>query len=198
MARVIFVDTSVLLNLLDVPNRNADREAVGAEYRRRISEGQLILPLSTVIETGNHIAHVADGGARRTCAETFVEMLRMIVADKTPFVLHEMGWDADFLSRLIGGGSTAVSFVDHLTQRAHRLRGPVDHRRTRPLPRPGGQGHHRRHLDAGRRPARLHVAAAFATATRLPEDPSPAGIESPGDRGACPGPRTVASRRGAR
>jgi hypothetical protein len=116
MARVIFVDTSVLLNLLDVPNRNADREAVGAEYRRRISEGQLILPLSTVIETGNHIAHVADGGARRTCAETFVEMLRMIVADKTPFVLHEMGWDADFLSRLIGGGSTAVSFVDHLTQ----------------------------------------------------------------------------------
>ncbi len=110
-----FVDTSVLLNLLDVPFMSADREAVAAEYRRRKSAGRLILPLSAVIETGNHIAHVSDGRARRTCAERLVKMLEMIVAGETPFVLHEMGWDADFISRLIQGGSTTVSFVDHLT-----------------------------------------------------------------------------------
>jgi hypothetical protein len=115
MASVCFIDTSVLLNILDVPQRNAERAAVIDEYRRRKSQAQIILPISTVIETGNHISQVADGWARRKCAERFVEMLNLIIDGKASFVMHELGWDADFLRALVAGGSTRTAFVEHLT-----------------------------------------------------------------------------------
>lgn len=114
MARVTFVDTSVLLNVLDVPNRNADRARIRQEWPRRAEAGQMILPLTTVIEAGNHISHIGDGRIRRDCAGRFVAMLDTVVRGEAPFVLHEMAWDGDFLTRLVGGGTTAVAFVEHL------------------------------------------------------------------------------------
>lgn len=111
MARVTFIDTSVLLNLLDVPNRNADRARVAVEYQARKGSSQMILPLSAVVETGNHVAQISNGDARRKCAS----MLQDVVAGRAPFVLHQMGWDSIFLQHLLDGGSTATSLIEHLT-----------------------------------------------------------------------------------
>jgi hypothetical protein len=112
---VVFVDTSILLNILDVPRMNAERIKVVDDYKKRVGGASLVLPITTVIETGNHICQIPDGGARRACAERFVGMLELVIAGRSPFVLHEAAWDGAFLSGLVQGGSTGVLLVDHLT-----------------------------------------------------------------------------------
>jgi hypothetical protein len=73
-----------------------------------------VLPLTAVIETGNHIAQVGDGHARRICAQLFATMLEQVAEQRAPFVLHELGWDGAFLRDLLAGGSTATALTDHL------------------------------------------------------------------------------------
>jgi len=113
---VVFVDTTILLNLLDVPNMNGERAAVLADYNKRKAGGGLILPITTVIETGNHISHLPNGSARRACAERFVGLLELVIAGKSPFVLHETAWGGGFFDKLVRGGTTGTTLVDHLTQ----------------------------------------------------------------------------------
>lgn len=113
--QVCFLDTSVLTNILDVPGKNEQREAVVREFMQRRTGGwQLVLPLTAVIETGNHIAQVANGHARRTCAGLFTAMLGQVIEGRAPFVLHEMGWDAAFLDALVAGAATATPLSEHL------------------------------------------------------------------------------------
>jgi hypothetical protein len=114
MAAVEFVDTSIMVNIIDVPKMNSDRATVTTDLRTKRSEGvRLVLPVTTVIETGNHVAQVGDGGHRRKCADRFVEHLRLLLQRRAPWVLHEVGWNADFLHALITGAATGTSLVDH-------------------------------------------------------------------------------------
>lgn len=64
---VRFIDTSILLNILDVPDRNQNKDEVVKEFKTLIGSQTetLILPLATIIETGNHIAHIGSGNVRR-------------------------------------------------------------------------------------------------------------------------------------
>ena len=74
MSEIVLVDTSVLMNVLNVPGRNQDREAVIAEFTRLVQGGaHLFLPMAAVFEAGNHIAQLADGQARRSAATIFGE-----------------------------------------------------------------------------------------------------------------------------
>ncbi|MFE3542508.1 hypothetical protein ACFXK0_05995 [Nocardia sp. NPDC059177] len=111
---VTFIDTSVLCNLLAVPGRDQDHGAVLAEFRRRTAAGHtFILPITTVVETGNHINHVSNGAHRRSCAERFVELLHQTLAHKLPWTLHEFAWNSEFLTALLSGSETGISFVEH-------------------------------------------------------------------------------------
>ena len=58
--RVEFVDTSILVELLDVPDSNANRDAIRAAFATKRGRVALILPTAAVIETGNHIHHIED------------------------------------------------------------------------------------------------------------------------------------------
>ncbi|MEW2400403.1 hypothetical protein [Streptomyces sp. NPDC046862] len=113
--RVEFVDTSILCNLLEVPGKCQDREKVIEELRRKreARDCDLLLPVTAVIETGNHIAQLSDGRQRRTCAERFAGVLQTVVEGKAPWALNEVEWDAAHLSALIEGGSTGSSLVEH-------------------------------------------------------------------------------------
>lgn len=114
MPRVEFVDTSVLVNLLDVPFMNDRRTELLGEQRRKQAAGvQLILPVTSVIETGNHIAQVAEGGQRRSCAERFTNLLRLVADRESPWVLHEIAWDRALLRDLAQGGSTRTTLIEH-------------------------------------------------------------------------------------
>jgi hypothetical protein len=107
------VDTSVLVNLLDLHGFNQDRKAVQDDFKRRLeAKDTLILPITTVIETGNHIAHLGGGMHRRDVAEKFAALLQRICDGTIPWQLHSVQWDSAFLQHVIAGASTGTSLVD--------------------------------------------------------------------------------------
>ena len=54
MPTVWFVDTSVLVNLLDLDGFNQDKKAVADDLKRHLAaKDTLILPITAIIETGN-------------------------------------------------------------------------------------------------------------------------------------------------
>ena len=70
--RVRFIDTSIIMNLLEIPYMCADAGKIRAEFKAAVKNGEiLILPFSTIIESGNHIAHISDGTKRRARALKF-------------------------------------------------------------------------------------------------------------------------------
>ena len=111
---VDFLDTSVLVEILDVPFMNDHRAEVLDEMDSRMRAGvHFILPTATVIETGNHVFQVKHGHARRQCAERFMNALRQTAEGRAPWRLHERTWDATFLISLCDGGSTGMTLPQH-------------------------------------------------------------------------------------
>ena len=110
---VIFIDTSILCNIVPVPGFDQHREKVRAEMKEYVEKkAKFILPITTVIETGNHIAQLAGGDDRRESAERFSEILRLVVEHKAPWSLVDVEWREDFLSDLLEGADTEESLVD--------------------------------------------------------------------------------------
>ena len=65
---VHFIDTSILLEILQVPNKSSSsRHKVVMEELSHMINGRdtLILPFATIIETGNHISQNGDGQQKR-------------------------------------------------------------------------------------------------------------------------------------
>lgn len=70
MSSICLVDTSIFLNILNVPNRNNERNEILKQFQEYIELGcSFIIPMATVIETGNHIAQNGDGNTRREVAQ---------------------------------------------------------------------------------------------------------------------------------
>lgn len=89
---VRFIDTSIMLNLLEVPGRCAEKEQVKEEWRSILEKKEiLIMPVATIIETGNHIAHIADGRSRRSITLKFQEYLRKTAESRAPWQLYGEG-----------------------------------------------------------------------------------------------------------
>lgn len=86
MSAIVLVDTSILLNVVDVPGRNQQRNDVLGSLAMRIEDGDhLFIPMAAIVETGNHIAHIADGGLRRQAAERFVTAVSDALNDVAPW-----------------------------------------------------------------------------------------------------------------
>jgi len=86
MSSIVIVDTSVLLNIIDVPERNQHKPQVLDRLEKLIEGGDhLFIPMAAIVEVGNHIAHVKNGGQRRTAAERFVREVRSALADQAPW-----------------------------------------------------------------------------------------------------------------
>ncbi|SES31112.1 hypothetical protein [Corynebacterium cystitidis] len=114
---ILFIDTSILTNLLNVPGKNQDRAEVNEDFKLYRQQGaQFILPITAVIETGNHIAHLPDGKMRREIAEKFRAILQQVVDGKTPWLLHDFDWDKDFLKLFLAGASSGSSYVELAVQ----------------------------------------------------------------------------------
>lgn len=70
MSAIVLLDTSIYLNVLDIPGFNQDRDSVFDDFQSNIEQGDhFLLPLATVWETGNHIARLGSGQLRRRHAE---------------------------------------------------------------------------------------------------------------------------------
>lgn len=111
MRRVTFLDTSVLVELVEVPGKCQRPAEIRAEFERRVrAREQFVIPITAVIETGNHIAQAK--GHRRPAAEALVRFIDAAVAGTAPFRLNQVGWDDTFLTELCFGNSTGQPFVD--------------------------------------------------------------------------------------
>lgn len=85
------VDTSILLNILNVPDKNEHREEVFAAFQEKIEAGEtFFLSLATIIETGNHIGHLPDGNSRYGCACALLQQVKAALDGKSPFVPLDM------------------------------------------------------------------------------------------------------------
>ena len=86
MSSIVIVDTSVLLNIMDVPGRNQHKAQVLDRLEKLIDGGDhLFIPMAAIVEVGNHIAHVANGAQRRAAAERFVKEVQSALADEAPW-----------------------------------------------------------------------------------------------------------------
>lgn len=52
---------------------------------KREGDETLLLPMSAIIETGNHIGHLRDGRRRRESSEIFVQLVQQAIRGKSPF-----------------------------------------------------------------------------------------------------------------
>lgn len=96
MSDVVIVDTTVLLNVLDIPQRNQHRDAVLAEFDALVDgSASLLLPMAVVFETGNHIARLLNGGRRRHHAEHFCDQVRKALEGEAPWTLVPLPESAD-------------------------------------------------------------------------------------------------------
>lgn len=106
MSDVIFLDTSVLLCILNVPYKNQDREIVVREFEDlALAQHTLILPAAAVIETGNHIAQLSVGDMRRRCMEALSRILDQSAKSQSPWVVGKANWDSEFIQQMVDGTS---------------------------------------------------------------------------------------------
>lgn len=83
---ICLIDTSVFCNIVDVPGRNQQRREVLARLKTMAKDRTvLLLPLVAIMETGNHIGQLADGGRRHQVAERFVEQVEAALDGKAPW-----------------------------------------------------------------------------------------------------------------
>ena len=87
MSKVIWlIDTSVLCNILRVPGRCQAADTIAQEFAARGKRGDtFLLPLTTVLETGNHIGQLKEAGLRRMVGERFIDTIRRSLAGELPF-----------------------------------------------------------------------------------------------------------------
>jgi hypothetical protein len=110
-AKVTFIDTSVLCELLQVPGMCSQHEDIRTEFELRGDDGErFVIPITAVIETGNHIAQAASD--RRAAAERFVGFLTAVGESQSRFMVHLLSWDGDFLKELCAGNATGQRFID--------------------------------------------------------------------------------------
>ncbi len=101
MSSIVIVDTTVLLNVLDVPDRNQHRAAVLDRLGALIDAGDhLFIPMAAIVEVGNHIAQVKNGAHRRAAAERFVKEVRSALKDEAPWKPINFPSNQDVLSWL--------------------------------------------------------------------------------------------------
>jgi hypothetical protein len=104
MSSICLIDTSVFVNLLKVPGLSQDAERVGESFLEYAqSNCTFILPMATILETGNHIAQNGDGRLRRKTAQRFCVAVNAAFADQPPYRLSEfpnirevLEWLAEF------------------------------------------------------------------------------------------------------
>lgn len=87
MSRAIcIIDTSVFCEILAVPNMDDIHKEILAELEAKMYDREtLLLPMTTILETGNHIGQNGDGEQRRQTAIRFTEQVGMALRGESPF-----------------------------------------------------------------------------------------------------------------
>ncbi len=110
MRKVLIIDTSILCIWLDVPGMNTcgpnedcwDKPRVDNKIVEEQRAGTtFVLPLASIIETGNHIAHAAH--SRRERGQSLAELMRQSADQQTPWAAFSdqtLLWEPEKLKTL--------------------------------------------------------------------------------------------------
>jgi len=116
LTSVLFVDSSILDEILEIPGWCDQSLAIRAEFETRTLGGvRMVIPISAVIETGNHIAQCA--GDRRRAAHRYARLLDQLIDGSAPWRVNETDWNLDLLSQIRSGAHTKRDLVDLLSNR---------------------------------------------------------------------------------
>ncbi|MBO3458770.1 hypothetical protein G7B40_016455 [Aetokthonos hydrillicola Thurmond2011] len=86
MSSICLIDTSIFLEILNVPNYNQHRASVLEDFQIYAQSGcTFLLPMATILETGNHIAQNGNGSVRRKTALRFVKEVKEAFAGVAPW-----------------------------------------------------------------------------------------------------------------
>ena len=130
---VCLVDTSILCEILEVPAKCGSHAEVYGEMERKIKRREsLLLPMSTILETGNHIGQNGDGRQRRETAVSFILLIQQAIRGEAPFtptplfedtaLLEWLGEFPEWATRQAGLGDLTI-FKEYERQCAiHRQR----------------------------------------------------------------------------
>lgn len=86
--KIHFLDTSVFCNILNVPFMSDERDLAVEEFKEIVENSEqekIILPFATIIETGNHIAHINEGYFRYKIAQKFSEAVLKTINGDAPW-----------------------------------------------------------------------------------------------------------------
>ncbi len=100
---VALIDTSVFCELLGIPGKSRDSAAFRAALKVKVAAQEiLLLPMTTIIETGNFIGQCSpDGGKRRYYATVFVEWVLRAIDGEAPFTATPFPFTADLRAWLV-------------------------------------------------------------------------------------------------
>jgi hypothetical protein len=111
--RVEFIDTSVFCHLIEVPGKTTEQESADfrSEFETRYANGvRFVLPITTIVETGNFIVQCADP---HPVAVRFHKALELAASEKPPWILHDLRWNGKFIRELLTGNGTGTTLVNH-------------------------------------------------------------------------------------
>ena len=92
---VVLIDTSVFCNIVPVPGFDQNKDDVLTEFVDYINGGAtLLLPMTAVLETGNHIAQLSNGVQRRKTANTFCKRVMEAIDGNAPWTPTPF-WEID-------------------------------------------------------------------------------------------------------
>ncbi|EPX58915.1 hypothetical protein D187_003630 [Cystobacter fuscus DSM 2262] len=123
---VLVIDTSILCVWLAIPHLDTcgpdddrwDKPRVDALIQEHLTEGAtLVLPLASIIETGNHIAQ--NPGDRFVLAQRLCDLLRKAVDGTAPYAAfseQSVLWEREHMQGLTGGwpplAARSISLAD--------------------------------------------------------------------------------------
>ena len=125
----ILIDTSVMLEILNVPDKSNVHDDVIAEFKKKADAGcSFFIPLATIVETGNHIAQNGDGNQRLECARNFVKLIEKSLDGYAPFKILRFfnqdelrGWLQEFPDSAMRGKSFGDFSIQKDLARLHEL-----------------------------------------------------------------------------
>lgn len=105
MSNIVWiVDTSVLCNIMSIPNMDQDKKNVLQSFEKKIKNNDsFLLPYTVIVEIGNHIGQVSSEHHRRELANKLIEIVNQSIDGDAPWKIMKIpsvetlrDWLADF------------------------------------------------------------------------------------------------------
>jgi hypothetical protein len=130
---ICLLDTGILCEFLEIPGHSGALAGVDRELAEKVKAREsLLLPMSAIVETGNHVAQVADGRIRRFLGQRFAELVRQAIQGQAPFTPTPffetdslLAWLDDFPDwAMRGAGFADLTIVKEFERQCslHRIR----------------------------------------------------------------------------